>query len=255
MRILLTNDDGIFAPGLQALRKELKRLGSVIVVAPAQEQSGAGHSITLQTPLLIQEVFDSENHSVGWAVEGAPADCVKLAILELMSEPPDLIISGMNAGSNAGINVLYSGTVGAAIEGAFFRKTSIAISLEYDDPKQMDFPAAAKMAHSLIKQVLRWCPPQGSLININIPCLQKGPPKGVRVVPMNVTPYIERYEKRVNPRGKTYFWIGNELNCPDPHPDTDVYALDEDYVTITPLQFDLTHHVMLREMQDREWKL
>src|SRR6266566_9367927 len=131
MHILLTNDDGVYAPGLRALRTELLRLGDVTVVAPAGEQSAVGHSITLLTPLLVQEVLDENNQPMGWAVEGKPADCVKLALMELLDEPPDVVISGLNAGSNAGINVLYSGTVAAAIEGAFFRQTSIACSLGY----------------------------------------------------------------------------------------------------------------------------
>src|SRR6266481_6235811 len=144
VRILLTNDDGVYAPGLRALRKELQKLGEVVVVAPAGEQSAVGHSVTLLTPLIVQEINDGGDF-IGWAVEGRPADCVKLALLELLPDPPDLIVSGMNAGSNAGINVLYSGTVAAAIEGAFFRITSIAVSLEYTQPK-LDFPRAAELA-------------------------------------------------------------------------------------------------------------
>src|SRR5215218_5050874 len=135
MRILLTNDDGVYAPGLRALRKELLKLGQVTVVAPAGEQSAVGHSITLLTPLLVQEVLDEQNQPMGWAVEGRPADCVKLALMELLPEPPDLIVSGLNAGSNAGINVLYSGSVAAAVEGSFYRHTSIAVSLETSKPK------------------------------------------------------------------------------------------------------------------------
>src|SRR5947209_9064932 len=129
------------------------KLGAVTVVAPATEQSAAGHSITLLTPLLVQEVRDEEQEFLGWAVEGRPADCVKLALLELLTEPPDLLVSGMNAGSNAGINVLYSGTVAAAIEGAFFQRTSIAVSLEYTKPK-LDFPRAAGLARQVIEQIL-----------------------------------------------------------------------------------------------------
>src|ERR1700730_18509236 len=125
MRILLTNDAGIHAPWLRALRKELQKEGAGTVVAPVGEQSAVGHSVTLLTPLIVQEVFDDDKNFLGWAVEGRPADCVKLALLELLPEPPDVIVSGLNAGSNAGINVLYSGTCAAAIEGAFFRRTSI----------------------------------------------------------------------------------------------------------------------------------
>ena len=146
MRILLTNDDGVYAPGLRALRLELKKLGEVTVVAPAGEQSAVGHSITLLTPLLVQEVLDETNQPMGWAVEGRPADCVKLALMELLPEPPELVVSGLNAGSNSGINVLYSGTVAAAIEAAFYGHTAIAVSLEYPKPKPLDFPRAAGLA-------------------------------------------------------------------------------------------------------------
>src|SRR5438034_3383136 len=154
MHILLTNDDGVYAPGLRALRAELKKLGRVTVVAPASEQSAVGHSITLLTPLLVQEIVDDANLPMGWAVEGRPADCVRLALLELLPEPPDLIVSGLNAGSNAGINVLYSGTVAAAVEGAFYRHPSIACSLEYTKPAPLDFARGAALARRVIEQIL-----------------------------------------------------------------------------------------------------
>src|ERR1700733_9649464 len=154
VRILLTNDDGIYAPGLRALLPELRKVGDVVVVAPAAEQSAVGHSVTILTPLLAQEILDDQRQPLGWAIEGRPADCVKLALRELLPEPPDLIVSGLNAGSNAGINVLYSGTVPAAIEGAFYGHTSIAVSLEYTKPKPLDFPRAAKMARNVIEQIL-----------------------------------------------------------------------------------------------------
>src|SRR5260370_40291098 len=140
LRILLTNDDGVYAPGLQALRRELMKIGEVTVVAPAGEQSAVGHSITLLTPMIVQEVLDENQQPMGWAVEGRPADCVKLALLELLEAPPDLIVSGLNAGSNAGINVLYSGTVAAAVAGSFFQCTSIAVSLRTNKPEPPNFP-------------------------------------------------------------------------------------------------------------------
>ena len=255
MRILLTNDDGVYAPGLRALHKELVKIGDVIVVAPATEQSAVGHSITLMTPLLVQEVLDDDNRKLGWAVEGRPADCVKLALLELLPEPPDVLVSGLNAGSNAGINVLYSGTVAAAIEGAFFRRTSIAVSLEYLKPRPLNFPRAAELARQVIEQLLAHEPPEGSLINVNIPSLERGPVRGVRVVPQNIAPYRETYDRRVDPRGRVYFWNNPDFTCPDPHPDTDVTQLKEGYVTVTPLQFDLTHAVMLERMKDWQFRL
>lgn len=254
MRILLTNDDGIYAPGLRTLRTELQKIGTVTVVAPATEQSAAGHSVTLLNPLLVSEVFEDDGKTLlGWAVEGRPADCVKLALLELLPEPPDVIISGMNAGSNAGINVLYSGTVAAAIEGAFYRHTAIAVSLEYDK-KIYDFPTGAKHARAVIEQILARNPPPGSLFNVNIPVLERGPIRGIQVMPQNVSVYTEKYDRRTNPRGRTYFWTDPEFKCLEPHPDTDVIALKESYITVTPLQFDLTHHARLAEMKQWEWK-
>jgi 5'-nucleotidase len=255
MRILLTNDDGVYAPGLRALRKELQKLGEVVVVAPATEQSAVGHSITLLTPLLVQEVLDDQDKFMGWAVEGRPADCVKLALLQLLPEPPDLVVSGLNAGSNAGINVLYSGTVAAAIEGAFFQQTSIALSLEYTKVKPLDFSRAAGIARQLVERILANKPEPGALFNVNIPSLEKGPIRGVRVVPQNVAPYSETYDRRVDPRGRTYFWIGPGYDCPNPHPDSDVSALAEGYITVTPLQFNLTHESMLRRVGAWDWSL
>src|SRR6516225_7061688 len=240
MRILLTNDDGIYAPGLQALRLELRKLGEVLVVAPATEQSAVGHSVTLTTPLVVQEVLDDQRQLLGWAVEGRPADCVKLALRELLGEPPDLVVSGLNAGSNVGINVLYSGTVAAAIEGAFFRRTSIACSLEYTRLRPLDFARGADLARRVIEQLLANHPPEGTLFNVNIPSPERGPVRGLRVLPQNVAPYVETYDRRTDPRGRVYFWSNPEFSCPDPHPDTDVTALAEGYITVTPLQFDLT---------------
>jgi 5'-nucleotidase len=269
MRILLTNDDGIYAPGLRALLAQLSRLGEVSVVAPAAEQSAVGHSVTLTTPLIVQEVADldpasspsplaqrgQERRPMGWAVEGRPADCVKLALRELLPEPPDVIVSGLNAGSNAGINVLYSGTGAAAIEGAFFRVTSIACSLEYVKRRPLDFARGAELARVVIEQILERGPAPGSLFNVNIPSPERGPVKGIVVRPQGVAPYIEAFDRRTDPRGRVYFWTTPDFACPDPHPDTDVTALAEGYITVTPLQFDLTQKGLLQEMNAWTWRL
>jgi 5'-nucleotidase len=255
VRILLTNDDGVYAPGLRSLRNELLKLGEVVVVAPAAEQSAVGHSITLLTPLLVQEVLDEGGRVMGWAVEGRPADCVKLALLELLPWAPDVVVSGLNAGSNAGINVLYSGTVAAAIEGAFFQRTSIAVSLEYTKPGPLNFPAAAALARRVIEQIMARKPESGSLFNVNIPSLEKGPVRGVRTVPQNVAPYLETFDRRVDPRGRVYFWTNPGLRCPEPHPNTDVTALGEGYITVTPLQFNLTYGARLEAMRSWDWQL
>ncbi len=255
MRILLTNDDGIYAPGLRALLPELRKLGEVTVVAPASEQSAVGHSITLLAPLVVAEVRDEHNAFLGWAVEGKPADCVKVALLELLPQPPDLIVSGLNAGSNAGINVLYSGTVAAAVEGAFFNRLSVAVSLEYTKPTPLDFPRGAEVARRVLEQILARRPADGTLLNVNVPSFDKGPPRGVRVVPQSVVPYRESLDRRVDPRGRVYFWANGDMRCPEPHSDNDVSALAEGYVTVTPLQFNLTHEALLRGMADWDWAL
>jgi 5'-nucleotidase len=255
VRILLTNDDGIYAPGLRALLPELRKLGEVVVVAPAAEQSAVGHSVTILTPLLAQPLYDDERRPLGWAVEGRPADCVKLALRELLPEPPDLLVSGLNAGSNAGINVLYSGTVAAAIEGAFFRCTSVACSLEYARAAPPDFGRGAELASRVIEQIVARRPEPGSLFNVNIPDLERGPIRGVRCVPQNVVPYVESFDRRVDPRGRLYFWSNPEFGCPDPHPDTDVSAMAEGWITVTPLQFDLTHAARLKEMSAWKWEV
>ena len=252
VQILLTNDDGVFAPGLRALHKELKRLGDVTVIAPAVEQSGVGHSITILNPLVVKQVDDDDGKTFGFMVEGSPADSVKLAVCELMPRPPDLIVSGINSGSNAGINVLYSGTVAAAIEGAFFKITSIAISLELAE--HFDYPHAAKHAVKVIERVLAHKPPNGTLLNVNLPAHSRGEPKGVRVVPMGIGRYGEGFERRQDPRGRTYYWMTYDPPYNLDGPETDVTSLCEGYITVTPLHFDLTRYDILPEVRKWDWQ-
>src|SRR4051794_3519111 len=233
MLILLTNDDGIYAPGLQALEAELHRLGDVVVVAPATEQSGVAHSITFLTPLVAKQIYDGERPR-GWAVEGSPADSVKLGIFEFCPRRPDLVVSGLNGGLNAGINVLYSGTVAAAIEGAFFGITSIAVSLQWNEHPQ--FEKAAEIAIWVIEKILQnqaGQPP--ALYNVNIPtlALQKSDVH-IRVVPMGIEQYGEKYEKRIDPRGRPYFWVAGDFPVPDRSTETDLTELEKGFVTVTP---------------------
>ncbi len=250
VQILLTNDDGIYAPGLAAMESELRRLGEVTVVAPATEQSGVGHSITFLSPLVVKEVFDDDRHR-GWAVEGSPADCVKLGVFEFCRSRPDLVVSGINGGLNAGINVLYSGTVAAAIEGAFFGITSIAVSLEYSEHARVD--KAAVLARRVIEQVLAQKGPEPQLYNINIPTVALERTARIKVVPMGVARYGEEFEKRTDPRGRSYYWATGE---PPPLPldkETDLSALAKGLVTLTPLDFDLTKTSVMDAMQ--RWEL
>lgn len=252
MEILLTNDDGILAPGLRALRDQLNQLGHVTVVAPASEQSAVGHSITLLYPLLVEEVHD-EGKLFGYAVEGKPADCVKLALVKLLKKPPDLVVSGINAGSNAGINVLYSGTVAAAIEGAFFNVTSIAVSLTL--PEIDHYEQAAAIARRVIAQIADKRPRPGELFNVNIPNLAERDPVGVRVARQALTCYRESYEARTDPRGRKYYWLMPDPLLPEEDLDADMTALSHRYVTVTPLHFDLTDRRRLEAMRDWKWSL
>ena len=252
MQILLTNDDGIFAPGLAAMERELRQLGDVCVVAPATEQSGVGHSITFLSPLICKEIFDGDRRR-GWAVEGSPADSVKIGVFEFCPRRPDLVVSGINGGLNAGINVLYSGTVAAAIEGAFFGITSVAVSLEYDEHAQFD--KAARIARTIIEQILEKKGPQSQLYNINIPTAALTRPSEVRVVPMGVNRYGEHFIKRQDPKGRNYYWATNE---PPPEPtdeETDLSELGRGNITLTPLHYDMTQHAVLRQMQSWRFSL
>jgi 5'-nucleotidase len=251
MRILLTNDDGVFAPGLAALEQQLRHLGEVHVVAPETEQSGVGHSITYLTPLICKSIHRAGRHWA-WAVDGSPADCVKLAITELLNDKPvDLVVSGINNGLNAGINVLYSGTVAAAIEGAFFGITSVAVSLEYD--ADADFQSAAVIARNVIGGLVQHADARGKLFNLNVPTAATESPKELRVVPMGLAQYGRAYEKRVDPGGRNYYWaLWTEPEEPPPEA-ADVTELRKGNVTLTPLNFDLADHQMLGKMAD--WSL
>jgi 5'-nucleotidase len=247
MRILLTNDDGILAPGLLAIYRELCRLGEVTIVAPTTPQSAVGHAISVSQPLFCQEIEIAEGVR-GHSVDGRPADCVKLAVLEIMkAKRPDLVVSGINNGENVGINVLYSGTVAAAIEGAFYGLPSVAVSMTFSE--RMNFRAAAGIARPLIEQMLSAAPGRKLLVNLNIPDLSAGWPKGVRICRMGIHPTEEGLIRRADPRGRPYFWmIGGDVPTGELGPEIDQAAIAEGYVTLTPLQFDLTNSAQLGDL-------
>ncbi|MBS0211052.1 MAG: 5'/3'-nucleotidase SurE [Planctomycetes bacterium] len=250
MQILLTNDDGIYAPGLRAMEEALREIGDVTIVAPHTEQSGVGHSITFLRPLVAHEVFDGDRRR-GWSVEGSPADCVKLGVIEFCGKRPDLVVSGINGGLNAGINVLYSGTVAAAVEGAFFDITSIAVSLEFSEHARFD--RAARLARRVIEQMMELKPPGPHLYNMNIPTVALHRPAQVRVVPMGLSRYGEEFERRVDPRGRKYYWMVGAIDRRPPEPESDLTALLEGHVTLTPLDFDLTKRSAIPSMQ--QWRV
>jgi len=249
MLILLTNDDGIQAPGIVAMYRELVKLGEVHVVAPETVQSATGHGITISAPLLTNRVT-VENAFTGIAVDGRPADCVKLAIAKLLPRAPDLVVSGMNHGTNVGINVIYSGTVAAAIEAAFLGLPSIAVSLLLKNDVPVDHANGAALALDAIKLVLDTGLKPGQVVNINIPALRAGEsPAGISFVRQCTRPWVDTYEQRKDPRGRDYFWNSSVFKLGDTDDDTDVAALRDNQITITPLQFDLTDHALLKQME------
>lgn len=254
MLILLTNDDGIYAPGLAALKQALEPLGEVCVVAPATEQSGVGHSITYLRPLIVKEVYQGDR-PFGFAVEGSPADCVKLGVNELCPRRPDMVISGINGGLNAGINVLYSGTVAAAVEGAFFGILSTAVSLEFDE--NPPFERAAAHAVQVIEHIAsHWHDLGARLFNVNIPLAAavKDLPE-VRVVAMDVGRYGGNYEKRTDPWGRTYYWATGDPPPRRDAPGTDLLALAEGKISVTPLHYDLTARNALERITQPDFTL
>jgi 5'-nucleotidase len=247
MRILLTNDDGIFAAGLSALYKELVKLGEVIVAAPAQSRSGASHSITFSKPLVCNKV-DINGQFTGYSIQGSPADCVKLACMQLLEGPVDLVVSGINNGSNAGINVYYSGTVAAAMEGAFLGIPAMAMSLSNEE--HMDFDRAAGYCVKVIKKLM---PVQtGDVININIPLLSKGEPKGIQIVPQSCKGFYEYFIPQENEQGQTVFQLAGRPNLVE-ESFTDIIALEEGYITLTALASDMTNHDRTELLKQIEW--
>ena len=249
MRILLTNDDGIHAEALAEMRRSLSELGDVTVVAPAKETSGAGHSFTFNKPLMHRPIR-KDGEFFGHAVEGTPTDCVKLGVSSILDSPPDLIISGINIGENVGINILYSGTVAAAVEGAMLGIPSIAFSLSYSGQPRIGDGCA--VSTSLIKELLANHGNEIKLLNINVPDLPKSEIKGVKITRQSCLVYDESFEKRTDPRGGNYYWITGRMDASRCEPDSDIAALIDGYISITPLHYDLTHYDSIKAIQN--WK-
>ena len=244
MNILITNDDGIRAPGLAALCSAARAFGEVHVVAPHVEQSGAGHAITLVRPLRASRVACGDG-LVGWSVTGTPADCVKLAVLAQLIPRPDVVLSGVNFGHNVGLHVFYSGTVAAALEGAMLGIPGVAISVDFSDAP--DYPSAAEMGCAAVRPTLEAIErgeDAPGVLNVNVPALPRHQIRGVRAAPQSCHPLAEAMERRQDPRGNGYYWLGAGGMCDDVGPGTDAALVRRGYVTVTPLQFDAT---------DRRW--
>jgi 5'-nucleotidase len=253
MIILLTNDDGVYAEGLQALRQEMEQLDmtEIYVVAPDRERSATGHAITMHRPLFAEEVRFSGARSRCYSVTGTPADCTKLAIEALLGVRPDLVISGINRGANLGTDVFYSGTVSAAIESTILGIPSIAVSLAAW--RHPDFTPAARFARQLARKTLEEGLPRGTLLNVNVPPLDPSLCAGVVVTKLGVRLYKDVFDRRTDPRGREYYWLAGELMEYGNDPDTDVAVVSNNQISVTPIHLDLTNHNLREVIQ--KWSL
>ncbi len=248
VNLLLTNDDGIYARGLSALREELSKDANCLIVAPETEQSAVGHAITISRPLMVRRA--KKNGAFwGYAVSGTPADCVKIGVRELSEKPIDFVVSGVNLGANVGINVIYSGTVSAATEGAILGVPSMAISL--DTHRDADFSFAARFARRMVKFMIEVNTLRNIPLNINIPAIPEKDIKGIAVVKQGRARLMENYEKRVDPRDNIYYWLAGETQLPEKEElDSDACSLRKGMITITPIYYDLTRHDALPSLDE-----
>jgi 5'-nucleotidase len=248
--ILVTNDDGISAPGIRNLIEAVKDLGKVVVVAPDKPQSGMGHAITIGIPLRLNKV-NLFGDIEAYQCTGTPVDCVKLAVDKVLHHKPDICISGINHGANHSINVIYSGTMSAAVEAAIESIPSIGFSL-LDYSLEADFTAARKYARMIVEQMLQTPSDKHIVLNVNIPSMPVDDIKGVKICRQAYAKYEEDFIERHDPHGRKYYWLTGEFVNFDEGTDTDVWALANNYVSIVPVQFDLTHY-SLKEKLEKTW--
>ena len=247
MRVLLCNDDGISAAGIVALADELKSLGEVFVAAPDSERSAASSSLTLAHPLRVREVSFPVSVKKAWAINGTPADCAKIALSNLLEQKPDLVVSGINKGPNMCVDIFYSGTVAAAFEGAFKNIPAIAVSLD-DYNSDISYKLPAKLAMKAINALVTANMQKGKVYNINVPSLPEDQIKGIKVTKTGRIDYKEDYDRRVDPSGKTYYWIKGNPEIVDTDENCDLVAVKNGFVSITPLNIDLTDHEAMQNL-------
>jgi len=250
MEILITNDDGIYAEGIAILVSALKKLGNITVVAPDTQRSAVGHAITIVDPLRVREARRN-GRFFGYATSGTPADCVKLAIKTLMKKRPDLVVSGINLGANTGYNILYSGTVSGATEGALLGIPSLAVSLAtFTKP---DFSAAAAFSVKIAAAMKKHHLPAGTLLNVNVPAIPASKIKGARVTNQSRTSFNDWFDMRKDPHGQIYYWMDGDFKPKDSDASSDLNAVKAGYISITPIQFDLTDYKFITELEN--WKI
>jgi 5'-nucleotidase len=247
--ILVTNDDGISAPGIRMLISIMKEIGDVIVVAPDKPQSATGHAITINNTLYINKINIDDDVQEEYSCSGTPVDCVKLAVHEILKKKPDIYVSGINHGSNSSINVIYSGTMSAAVEAGIEGIPAIGFSL-LDYSWDADFKSAAKYIKKITLETLKNGLPKGVVLNVNIPKLKEKDIKGVKVCRQANAQWIETFDKRKNPQGRDYYWLTGEFVNEDKGEDTDEAALERGYISIVPVQFDLTAHHAIKEINN-----
>jgi 5'-nucleotidase len=250
--ILVTNDDGITAPGIRTLIEVVRHLGEVVVVAPDKPQSAMGHAITVNSTLYLNRVSEPNAEITQYSCSGTPVDCVKLAVNEILKRKPDLCVSGINHGSNASINVIYSGTMSAAVEAGLEGIPSIGFSLD-DFSWNANFEPLKNQLKSIVEHTLENGLPRGVVLNVNFPKRAQSDIKGIKICRQAQAQWIEKFDKRTSPMGKDYYWLTGEFVNQDTGEDTDIWAMEHGYVSVVPVQFDLTAYHALAELN--AWKL
>lgn len=246
MKILLSNDDGINAGGIRVLAEHLSCEHELFIVAPDRERSASGHSLTLHKPLRAEPLPNYLKNVKAWQVNGTPSDCVKIGLLSLIPDKPDLVISGINRGANLGTDILYSGTVSAAMEGAFMAVTSIAVSITSFEENY--YETAAIFITKLIKQIQNKFIPPYTVLNVNVPDMPIEEIKGIKITKLGVRKYNDFFEK-IRLHGKSYYWFKGDIIKIDNPADSDIFAIESNYISITPLHYDLTLYSFIDEMK------
>lgn len=250
LSILVSNDDGIDSPGIFSLVHKLREIGNVTVVAPDRQQSAVGHSLTIASPLRITP-FERDGEMFGYSINGTPSDCVKIAISSILDIKPDIVVAGINHGQNTAINILYSGTVSAATEGMLSGIPSMAISLASHN-LDADMSVAAEYAKRIALEIPKMGMPKDTFLNVNVPNCVMEKIKGVKIVHHSNTVWKDKYEKRNDPFGREYFWFSGEYNVKNDNEESDDVALGNDYVTINPIQYNITNHSFMQKIRHFE---
>ena len=249
--ILVTNDDGITAPGIRNLVEFMNEIGEVVVVAPNSPQSGKGHAITINSTLTFEEI-NLEGPQKDYSLSGTPVDCVKFALDKILTRKPDIVVSGINHGANSSINVIYSGTMSAAVEAGIEGIPAIGFSL-LDYSWDADFEQIKAHVKQIASEVLKNGLPEGVILNVNFPKLSKEEIKGIKICRQAKAMWQEEFDKRTNPQGKDYYWLTGKFVNLDKGTDTDEWALENGYISIVPVQFDLTAHHAMQQLNS--WEL